>query len=331
MRLPKNLKLFINYFLGPLLFAWLVFSIYQQVRKQPHLEESWLQIRNSFQSVKILYLFSALLLIPFNWGLEALKWQISIRAIYPIRFSQAFKAVLSGVSFSVTMPNRIGEYLGRMMYLPEGNRLRTISVTLVGSLAQLLATIFFGAIGLVFLKKDLLTNFEGFRIWYQFVFYGLVIAGFILILVYLNVSGIVHWLGKWIRAEKYGYLVEALQFFDTTTLLKILALSFIRYLVFILQYILVFHLFEVNVPVQVIMMVVSVLFLALAVIPSVALIEIGLRGEMSLMLMGIYSSNKLGIGFSSVTVWFINLILPAIIGSLLILNLRVFKKRNGDR
>jgi hypothetical protein len=79
------------------------------------------------------------------------------------------------------------------------------------------------------------------------------------------------------------------------------------------------------------MMVVSVLFLALAVIPSVALIEVGLRGEMSLMLMGMYSANKLGIGFSSVTVWFINLILPAIIGSLLILNLRVFKKRNGDR
>src|SRR5215203_3240268 len=114
MRLNRKFKIFINYFLGPLLFAWLVFSIYHQVKKQPQLEESWHQIRASFQSTKILYLVFAVLLIPVNWGIEALKWQLSVRHIYPIRFHQAFKAVLSGVSFSVTMPNRVGEYLGRI-------------------------------------------------------------------------------------------------------------------------------------------------------------------------------------------------------------------------
>jgi len=118
MQMNKNIKIFINYFLGPLLFAWLIYSIYRQVLKQPQLEESWFRIRQSFQSYKIVYLVLGLLLIAVNWGLEAWKWMISVRTFYPVKFLQAFKAVLSGVSFSVTMPNRVGEYLGRIVYLP---------------------------------------------------------------------------------------------------------------------------------------------------------------------------------------------------------------------
>ena len=328
MQPNKNIKIFINYFLGPLLFAWLLFSIYQQITRQSQLEDSWLQIKNSFQSYKISYLIFALLLIPVNWGLESLKWKISLKNIYPISFLQSFKAVLSGVSFSVTMPNRVGEYLGRMMFVPEGNRLKTISVTLVGSFAQLLITIVFGIAGLVILKKNLLQNFEGFRIWYQFILYGLMAVGTILALIYFNVSGTVVLFKRWLKGERYIYLVEALQYFNGKILAQILLLSFIRYLVFIVQYIFIFYLFEVNVAVQTIVAVMGVLFLAMALIPSITLIEIGLRGEISIMLMGLFSANKLGIGFSSVTVWFLNLILPAIIGSLLILNLRIFKKRN---
>jgi hypothetical protein len=106
-------------------------------------------------------------------------------------------------------------------------------------------------------------------------------------------------------------------------------LSLFRYVIFIIQYVLVFYLFEVNVPVATITTVMSVVFLAMAVIPSIALVEVWLRGEISIKLMGLFSLNTLGIGFTSVTVWFINLILPAITGSLLLLSLRVFK--NEDR
>lgn len=253
---------------------------------------------------------------------------ISVRTFYPVSFLQAFKAVLSGVSFSVTMPNRVGEYLGRMMYLPEGNRLKTISVTLVGSFAQLLVTIIIGTIGLVILKSSLVNQFPQLKIWYQFIVYGLILVVFIMMLIYFNVEGTVNLFNKWIRNQKYIFLVEALQKFHIRLLIQLLILSFLRYMIFIIQYILVFYLFEVNVPVETIVMVMSVVFLAMAVIPSIALVEVWLRGEISIKLMGLFSLNTLGIGFTSVTVWFINLILPAIAGSLLLLSLRVFK--NGE-
>jgi hypothetical protein len=322
----KNIKIFVNYFLGPLLFAWLSYSIYRQIIKQPQLEESWVRIQQSFRSYKIIYLILSLIFIGVNWGIEAWKWMISVRTFYPVKFLHAFKAVLSGVSFSVTMPNRVGEYLGRIMYLPEGNRLKTISVTLVGSFAQLLVTIIVGTVGLIILKPYLVQQFPGLKIGYQFIVYGFVILVFIMLLVYFNVAGTVKLFNKWIKNRKYVYLVEALQKFHTRLLIQMLLLSFLRYLIFIIQYILVFYFFEVNVAADTIATVMSVVFLAMAVIPSIALIEVWLRGEISIKLMGLFSINTLGIGFTSVTVWFINLILPAIAGSLLLLSLRVFKK-----
>lgn len=326
MQLNKNIKNFINYFLGPLLFIWLSYSIFHQIRKQPQLEESWSHIRQSFQSYNIIYLAGALLLIFANWGIEAWKWLISVRTFYPIKFMQAFKAVLSGVSFSVTMPNRVGEYLGRIVYLPEGNRLKTISITLVGSFAQLLVTIITGTIGLIVLKSKLIETFPEFRIWYQFAIYSLVALAVIMLLTYFNVAGMVTLFNRWIKNKKYSYLVEALRNFHSKLLWQLLLLSLLRYVVFVVQYIFVFYLFQVNIDVANIALAMSVVFLAMAVVPSITLVEVWLRGELSIKLIGLFSANSLGIGFTSVIVWFINLILPAIIGSLLLLNLRIFKK-----
>jgi uncharacterized membrane protein YbhN (UPF0104 family) len=331
MQVNKNIKIFINYFFGPLVFAWLAFSIYKNIQQQPQLQVSWKQIQSSFQSVKIGYLLVAMLLIFVNWGIEAWKWKLSVAGIQSISFIQAFKAVLSGVTFSVSMPNRIGEYLGRVLYLPEGSRLKTISVTLVGSFAQLLTTLLAGAVGLIILKPSLITLSSQMNLWYQFILYGLLGLIAVLTPIYFNVAATVSLFRRWISHRKYLYLVESLNDFDTRLLLQVLLLSLLRYFVFVVQYILIFYLFEVNVSAAVIACVMSVIFLAMAVVPSITLVEVGIRGEISLMLMGMFSANSLGIGLTSVTVWFMNLVIPAIIGSLLLLNIKVFKKRMHEK
>src|SRR4051812_44001053 len=111
MRLNKNTKIFLNYFLGPLLFVWLSWSIYNQVKHQPGLSESWSNILASLSSYKIWWLVLVVVLMIVNWSFEAIKWKVSIQNLQNISFFKAFKAVLSGVSFSVSTPNRIGEYL----------------------------------------------------------------------------------------------------------------------------------------------------------------------------------------------------------------------------
>ena len=322
----KTIKIFLNYFLGPLLFVGLSFSIFQQIRHQPHLAQSWAGIRESFASVNILYLLVALLLLFVNWGLEAWKWKLLVGTERPIKFFTAYEAVLSGVSFSVALPNRIGEYIGRMLFQPEGGRLKIISLAIVGSIAQLLVTLFCGIVGIIVIKKQLLAAYPQIVIGYQFILYGLIFITFLLALFYFNVSAVVAFFSKWLRTHRYLYLVEALQKFNASFLSKILLLSFIRYGVFLLQYIAVYYLFQVNSAPGSIVAVMSVVFLALAIIPSIALLEVGLRGEVSLRLVGLFSANSLGIGLTSVTIWFINLILPALLGTLFLLNIKLLLK-----
>ena len=122
--------------------------------------------------------------------------------------------------------------------------------------------------------------------------------------------------------------MQALQEFEIPMLVKLLLLSLLRYSVFVSQYILLFRFFNVYVPTAAIVHVMSLVFLAMAVIPTITLVEIGLRGQISLKLMGMFTANSLGIGLTSVSVWFINLIVPAVVGSLFILGIKVFRKRN---
>jgi len=66
----------------------------------------------------------------------------------------------------------------------------------------------------------------------------------------------------------------------------------------------------------------------LAIIPTFAIAELGVRGKVSLKLIELFSTNSLGISIATATIWIINLVLPAIAGSLLILSIKIFKNRN---
>ncbi|ANE52289.1 lysylphosphatidylglycerol synthase domain-containing protein [Flavisolibacter tropicus] len=327
MRLNKNIKFLINYFLGPLLFAWLCFSIYQQVSGQSQVAATWLHLKEALINGKGGNLALAMSLMVANWGLETVKWQMAIAPVHQLRFWQAFKAVLSGVAFSITTPNRTGEYVGRMLYMPEGKRLKVIAVTLISSCSQLLITFLLGTIGLIVLKSALLKAWPALDVWYPYIVTGLVCGTSILTLLYCKVSQLERWAEQWLKRNKYLYLVEALRNYSMQRLAAILLLSFTRFCVFVVQYILLFHLFEVHIPAVTLFWIMSLIFLGLAIVPSITLVEIGVRGEISLLLAGLYSSNNLGILLTSVSIWLINLIIPALAGSVLILGIRIFKKR----
>lgn len=324
----KSIKIFINYFLGPLLAVWLGFSIYRQIVQQPHLEASWIAVKRSFSSSRVLLFAGAVLLVVANWGIEARKWQLSVRSIHPVSFGKAFKAVLSGVSFAVSTPNRMGEYLGRMLFLPDGFRLRSISVTLVGSIGQLLITLYAGFAALMVLKNALTATPYYSKVLYQFALFGVGAGAFFLTIFYFETGALGRLLNKWLRKTRYRYLIESLEAFSNRLLLQLLLLSALRYAVFVLQYLLLFRFFGVQVGLWEGTHALGMQFLTMAVIPSIALAEVGLRGEISLTLLGLFSTNSLGIGLTTVSIWFLNLVIPAVAGTGLILSVRFFNKQN---
>ncbi len=333
MKLNKSIKIFINYFLGPILFAWVSYSIYHQVQRQPDLERSWQTIQTSLGSPLILNLLAVFILMIINWGIEAFKWKISVQSIQQVNYFTAFKAILSGTSFSVTTPNRVGEYLGRVLYMHEGNRLKAISLTIAGSISQLIVTLFMGLVGFILLRKPIENSHILTSIWIQVMICGVLFVLIILTIFYLRISWIISWIDRLPGIRRYAWLLKGLEDFNATLLLQILSLSAIRFFVFLIQYYLLFRLYNVDVSWWEGLWAVSVAFLVMAVIPTIALFtDLSLRGQVSLKLIGLFSGNNLGIGLTSVSIWFINLIIPALAGSLLILSIkRIFKNNNDEK
>ena len=328
----KNIKIFLNYFLGPLLFIWLSASIYNQVRHQPNLGASWIKIKQSMESAKIWNLVIVIFLMLINWAIEAVKWKIAMHNIQQISFFKSFRAVLSGVSFSVNTPNRVGEYLGRVLYMEEGNRLRAVSLTIVCSISQLIVTLFVGLIGLFCIRRKIETGemIRGFdsSLWLQVLQYGVITVLVILTLLYFRLSLLARLVDRLQNRNRYDWLTHSLKNIRATKLLKLLSLSAARYIVFIVQYFLLFRLFEVDIGWWQCCWAVSVIFLVLAILPTFAIAELGIRGQVSLKLLELFSTNGLGISLATATIWLINLVVPAMAGSLLIASIKIFKYRN---
>ncbi len=333
MKINKSIKIFINYFLGPILFAWLSYSIYLQIKRQPDLDNSWQMIRSSFGSAKVLFLVATFLLMIVNWGIEAFKWKIAVQKVQQVSYTTAFKAILSGTSFSVTTPNRVGEYLGRVLYMKEGNRLKAISLTIAGSMSQLLVTLVMGLTGFFILRRPIVNGDILGNSWIQAVVYGASAAALVLTVFYFRLSWIIRWIDRLPRVRNYAWLLRGLEEFNATLLLQILSLSLLRFFVFLTQYFLLFRLFNVDVSWWQGCWAVSVSFLVMAVLPTIALFtDLSLKGKISLALIGLFSRNELGIWVTSVTIWVINLIIPALAGSLLILGIkRIFKSNNDEK
>lgn len=272
-----------------------------------------------------------MLLMFLNWGIEARKWQLLVKGIQQVSFGRAFRAVFSGQALGFNTLNRVGESAGRALFLEEGNRLRGILLSVVGSMSQIIVTFVMGLCSLLYLRIYILDNshhLQGLSVfWLDGLLYIITIGVFLFILLYFRLSWCVQLLEKIPWIAKHKFFVQKLEDFHWKELTIILLLSTIRYVVFVVQYVLLLQVFEVNIPWQEAASLVSVMFLVLAIVPTIALAELGFRGKVSLQLFGLLSTNTVGIIATAAGIWIINLIIPAIGGSLFLLGIRLFRNK----
>src|SRR4051812_2218147 len=86
-------------------------------------------------------LFISFLLLFVNWGLEALKWMLLIAPLERIGFFTAYRAIFAGVTVSIFMPNRVGEFAGRIFFLEKADKVEATLKNFVGSATQLFMTV----------------------------------------------------------------------------------------------------------------------------------------------------------------------------------------------
>ena len=120
-------------------------------------------MKSEFQTGILLVLFMMIV----NWGIEAVKWKYLIGKVEEVGFFKSFQAILTGISISSFIPNRVGEYFGRIFILKTASRIEGILITMVGSMSQLLITVLAGSVALlVFIPHYL--SFAGFSLGYLY-------------------------------------------------------------------------------------------------------------------------------------------------------------------
>jgi hypothetical protein len=329
--LTKRTKNILNYFLGPLLFIWLSWAIYKQIQSQTDLEKSWQTILLALNGTNSWKIGLVSLLMLVNWGIEARKWQIQVKSIERLSFLNAFKAILAGQAMGFNTINRIGEPIARAAFLKDGNRMRGAVLSIVGSMAQIIVTFAMGTLALLYMRWHILNGgrqIEGLSVfWLDALIYVIGMGILLFSLAYFKLAGLIELLEKVPFIHKYQFFIEKLEDFHWNELTRLLSLSFCRYLVFIVQYFLLLQVFEIHVFWLDAFALVGVMLSVLAIVPTIALAELGVRGKVSLLLLGLISNNSVGIIATAAGIWLINLILPAIAGTLFILGIRIFRNK----
>lgn len=286
-------------------------------------------------------LLIAIILILVNLFLESIKWKYLMDKLEKVSIFNSIKGLLAGIAVSMIMPNRVGDYLGRVFILKKADRLQAVLSTFLGSLAQLITTILFGLIALVFFYTEYINVISGLHFWLYLGFILMVIIViFIMVLGFLNFSVfsiiIKKVSGKYYKKiEKYA---QVFSWYSHWELLYVLILSITRYGIFSLQFYLLLHFFGVEAGYFESMMLIAIIYIVMAIIPTIALTEIGVRGSVSLYVfqqhfetLGLWNSEiAIGVVSASSMLWLFNIVLPAIIGTGFVFSLKFFRKNNGN-
>jgi hypothetical protein len=259
---------------------------------------------------RVVALFCCMLLMPFNWFIEAVKWKyINDYHQHPVSIGNAFKAVILGASAGLLSPGRWGEPLARAYY---GGNDKIVSRTywnLPGIAAQWSITIIGGAAYLFLYdttKMSLLLNVS------LFVLIGLITLGmyyfhdqlFVTILNYRPLQSLLK-------------IKQPILYINSKAKQAIFLLTLSRFMVYLSQYIILIFFFSEQLSVPEIMMKMFFLFFLQSFSIFPGLIDIGIKGNIAIYLFANAFVSVSDLLFVILFIWILNLFIPALIGYLL--------------
>jgi len=295
--------------IGFLLFLLCSIAIYYKVLH----DVAWNQfIQTMLLQLKAIPVFDwmvLLVLFCLNFLLEAYKWKWVIYTISPISLLKAIESVFIGQAFAFFTPNRVGEFAGRTLFLPTADKLAGMTKMAWASYAQLLATIVMGCIALG-LNVSFYPIIQG--PWLVMVKWVSPLVGCIALLLFFYQRNWTGWLSFLNKVQV-----------ATNLKVHLLWLSLVRYLVFLLQYVWVARMLQLNIGILPLIFSVAILFLCLSILPTISLTELVVRGQLLILLLAPFSQDPLMIVAVSTFIWSVNFLAPAIIGAFLLLRYRL--------
>lgn len=109
------------------------------------------EIMRAVRGARVPLLAASLALVVPALSLRAMKWGYLLRQVKPeVRAREVWATLLVGFTFGVVTPGQIGEF-GRAFFISGRPRLELIGLSFIDKLYNLLAIVLFGSLGLLFL------------------------------------------------------------------------------------------------------------------------------------------------------------------------------------
>ncbi|WP_159946996.1 hypothetical protein [Polaribacter septentrionalilitoris] len=253
----------------------------------------------SFKNVLILVVFSAL-----NWFFEILKWNNLVNTIKNISFWEASIQCFSSLTASLITPNRIGEYGAKALYFEKPLRKKIVGLNFIGNFYQLIATLFFGSIGFIYLASTHQINFD-FDSAFGVIFVLILLFGFFVLLI------------KSFQIGK-NYVQKVKKFISKIPFsinLKTTVYSFLRYLIFSHQFYFLVFLFNLQIEYIDAISAITSVYLIASIVPMLSFFDVVLKGSISVWIFTFFQIDPISILTIVSVMWMLNFAIPAIIGS----------------
>jgi hypothetical protein len=299
--LTKRILSIANKAIGFILFIVCLIAIYSKVMTNDNLQKYGSSIKDQFLKITVGEWVVLLILFFLNYLIEAIKWSQAIKELSPMTLPQSLRSVLVGQAFAFFTPVRSGDYVGRILFLEQENKLKGVAQMAWSSYAQLLITLLIGTIALFF-------NLPFFP-WLKWLAPPITLAAFF---IYFSKGQFTGWFKK----------LTSLQIKNELKV-QLVTLSLMRYCIFILQFTWAVKILAMPIPIIDLWIAIAVLLLCLSIIPAIALTDLIIRGQLIVLLLAPWYTNTLMLICFSTIIWTVNFLLPAIIGSFLLLGFRI--------
>ncbi len=308
--IPYKAKQFLVFLVKLLIVGGALYFIYNQLVHNEKLD--WNQFLDLLERKKSVAGIAFILFLSFlNRFLEILKWQNLAQKLQTISLSKATEQVLAALTAGLFTPNGIGEYAGKALYFPKKEVGEVVFLNLICNGIQMILSILFGIIGLLILGY-----------WLEVGVLMLIVSSISLILFLLK------------KITIKGYSLS--QFFNKINALpkkihqKNIYLAILRYLTFSHQYYFLFLAFDVDIPYFILMATIAATYFIASSLPTFQFFDFAVKGGVAVYFFGLLGINEWIVVFISMLMWFLNIVLPVLIGSVYVFRFKPQLQKRHD-
>jgi len=309
--IPHKAKQFLVFTIKVLIVTGAFYFIYQQLANNDQLDwQKFIALFQKNQSIGgILFILSFSFLNRF---FEILKWQNLVSHLREISLSEATAQVLGALTAGIFTPNGLGEYAGKALFFEKSETKKILFLNLICNGIQMILTIVFGVFGLLYFNA----NFNIITTKTVSFLFGLLLVVFLIIFSLKKIK---------IKGYSVEKLIHKINEIPKPIHKKNVLLGLSRYLVFSHQYYFLFLAFDVHLPYLILLSAITSIYFLASSLPTFQFLDFAVKGSVAVYFFGLLGVNEWIVVFISTLMWFLNVVLPVIIGSYYVLNFKMQK------